>query len=48
MPVTFVESITLAKVFSMRWASGFTRSRSAPGSSPGVISTTDTFVPSAA
>ena len=48
MPVTFVASITFANVFSTRCASGFTRSRSAPGSRPGIISTTDTLVPSAA
>jgi hypothetical protein len=46
--VTFVASITLSNVCSTRFARIFTRSRSAPGSSPGIISTTDTFVPSAA
>ena len=46
--VTLVESITLSKVFSTRCARSCTRSRSAPGSRPGVISTTDTLVPSAA
>ena len=46
--VTFVETITVSNAASTRCERTFTRSRSAPGSSPGVISTTDTFVPSAA
>ena len=46
--VTLVDNITFSKVFSTRCARNLTRSRSAPGSRPGVISTTDTRVPSAA
>ena len=34
--------------FSSRFCSTCTRSRSAPGSNPGVISTTDTLLPSVA
>ena len=48
MPTTFVLSSTLSNAFSIFFASTSTRSRSAPGSNPGVISTTVTLLPSAA
>src|SRR6185437_6485161 len=47
-PATVVFSMMESKIFSMRRCKGSTRSRSAPGSSPGSISTTETFDPSAA
>src|SRR5215469_1250403 len=46
--VTVVFSRMESKTFSRRLWSGKTKSRSAPGSKPGVISTTETFDPSAA
>ena len=42
-PTTFVSSSTASQIFSMRFASTATRSRSAPGSRPGIISTTVTL-----
>ena len=48
MPTTFVFSSTLSQIDSIRLARMLTRSRSAPGSNPPVISTTVTLVPSAA
>ena len=45
---TFVFNRIPANDFSIRLANGVTRSRSAPGRSPGIISTTVTFEPSAA
>ena len=48
MAATVVLSRMEAKLFSSRLCRGSTRSRSAPGSSPGSISTTETFEPSAA
>ena len=43
MPTTFVFSSTASHIASIRFARMLTRSRSAPGSSPAVISTTVTF-----
>src|SRR5687767_3753147 len=46
--VTFVFTMIEANTFSSRLCRTFTRSRSAPGRSPAVISTTDTLLPSVA
>jgi hypothetical protein len=48
MPVTLVFSQTASVMRSMLFARMFTKSRSAPGSSPAVISTTVTLLPRAA
>ena len=48
METTLVFRRTASQIDSMRLARMFTRSRSAPGNRPLVISTTVTFVPSAA
>ena len=45
---TFVLSMMVANSLFSRFSSTRTRSRSAPGSRPGVISTTDTLLPSVA
>ena len=45
---TVVLSQIASKMLLIRLCEGATRSRSAPGRSPGIISTTDTLVPSAA
>jgi hypothetical protein len=45
---TLVLTMMAANSVLSRFSSGCTRSRSAPGSSPPVISTTDTLLPSVA